>query len=205
MLTIYGKSNTRSLRITWLAEALGLDYQFHAIDMAAGEHRSDNYLKIHPGGKIPAITDDGLALTESGAILNYLADRYAPGQLIPNIATAERANFDRWSFFALSELEQPLWTIGKHKFVLPKDKRVKDVLPTAEWEYQKALTLLSEGLASKPYILGDQFSAVDILLLQTLQWGLAFGQDLPQDNLQAYFARGKERPAYKNAIAKEAA
>lgn len=203
MLTIYGISNSRSLRITWLAEELGLDYDFHSIDMAAGEHRNDAYLKIHPGGKIPAIIDDGLVLTESGAIINYLAERHAPNVLIPTVATAERAYFDRWSFFAISELEQPLWTIGKHKFALPKDQRVKAVIPTAEWEYQKALAILSEGLGTKSYILGEQFSAVDILLLHTLRWGLAFGQDLLQDNLQAYFQRGKSRPAYEKAIARE--
>ncbi len=204
MLTIYGKSNTRSLRVTWLAEELALDYQFHSVDMAAGEHHSEAYLKIHPGGKIPAITDEGLVLTETGAILNYLADKYGTGTLIPEVATAARADYDRWCFFALTELEQPLWTLGKHKFVFPKDKRVSEVIPVAEWEYQKALVLFSEGLGSQNYILGDTFSAVDILLLQTLQWGLAFGQELPQANLQAYFARAKERPAYQRAKAREA-
>ncbi|NRA42768.1 MAG: glutathione S-transferase family protein [Pseudomonadales bacterium] len=204
MLSIYGKPNTRSLRVTWLAEELALDYQFIALDMAAGEHRTEAYLKIHPGGKIPAIRDDELVLTESGAILNYLADKYAAGRLIPAIATAERAQYDRWSFFALSELEQPLWTIGKHKFVLPKARRVRDVLPTAEWEYQQALQLLADGLAAKPYILGDGFSAADILLLQTLQWGVAFGQPLAQENLQAYLQRGQQRPAYQRALAREA-
>ncbi len=204
MLTIYGKSNTRSLRITWLAEELALDYKFQTIDMAAGEHHSESYLTIHPGGKIPAITDSELTLTESGAIINYLADKHAAGILIPPIATAERANYDRWSFFAMSELEQPLWTIGKHKFVFPKERRIKAVLPSAEWEYQKALVLLSDGLAANDFILGSQFTAVDILLLQTLQWGLAFGQALPQQNLQAYMERGKGRSAYQRAVEKEA-
>ncbi len=104
----------------------------------------------------------------------------------------------------MSELEQPLWTIGKHKFALPKEQRVKDVIPSAQWEYQQALTLFSEGLGNSPYILGESFSAVDILLLQTLQWGLAFQQDLTQDNLVAYFARGTARPAYQRAIEAEA-
>ena len=205
MLNIYGKSQTRSLRATWLAEEMNLEYEFHSVDMAAGEHHSEAYLKIHPGGKIPAISDDGIVLTETGAILNYLADKYAYEQLIPAVATAARAEHDRWCYFAISELEQPLWTIGKHKFVFPKEQRVKAVIPSAEWEYQKALALLSDGLGSKPYILGDAFSAVDILLLQTLQWGLAFSQELAQANLQDYFARAKERPAYQRAVAREAA
>lgn len=205
MLTIYGIANSRSLRITWLAEELGLDYDFYSVDLAGGEHRTDEYLAIHPGGKVPAINDDGLILTETGAILNYLADKHAPGRLIPEIATAARAQHDRWSFFAMSELEQPLWTMGKHKFALPKEQRVKEIRPTAEWEYQKALALLSDGLGDQAYILGDEFSAVDILLLQTLRWGLAFGQPLPQANLQAYFERGKSRPAYQAAVDREAA
>ncbi|CAH0992607.1 Glutathione S-transferase GST-6.0 [Sinobacterium norvegicum] len=205
MLTIYGHTNTRSLRTTWLAEELGLDYQFQQVNLAEGEHKGEAHRRIHPGGKIPAIADNGFTLTESGAIANYLADKYAPGKLTPPFATAERALYDRWCYFALCELEQPLWNIGKHKFVLPKEHRVKEIMPTAAWEYQQALALLSDGLGQQQYILGDQFSAADILLLQTLQWGAAFGQALNQQNLQDYLARGQARPAYQRALAKETA
>ncbi len=204
MLTIYGTPKSRSLRITWLAEELGLEYDYYALNFAEGEHRGDAFLAINSGGKVPAITEGEHTLTESGAIINYLADKHAPGKLIPPVASIERAEFDRWSFFAISELEQPLWTMGKHKFALPRDQRIKEIFPTAEWEYQKALALLSEGLGSNDYILGEQFSAVDILLLQTLKWGQAFGQDLPQANLKAYYERGTSRPAYEKAVAREA-
>ncbi|ROS01148.1 glutathione S-transferase [Sinobacterium caligoides] len=204
MINIYGHPHTRSFRITWIAEELALDYLFHRVELAKGEHKSEDYRRLHPGGKIPAITDDidgikEISLSESGAIVNYLADRYGSEQLIPSPGSPQRGSHDQWCYFALTELEQPLWSIGKHKFALPKEQRIKAMLETAGWEYQQALALLSSGLGDNNYILGSQFSPADILLAQTLRWGLAFKQPLPQQNLQDYFQRCSQRPGFIKA------
>jgi len=199
MIKIYGFANTRSFRITWMAEELGVNYDFVKVDFMKGENKSAEYLAVHPGGKIPAIEDNGLVLTESGAMINYLGDHYSSNTVVPAPGTRERALYDQWCFFAMTELEQPLWNIGKHKFVFPVERRIPAMLEVGAWEYQTALALLSDGLGDNDYILGDDFTGADILLAHTLGWGLAFKQPLEQQNLKDYFARCSSRPAYIKA------
>ena len=205
MIKLYGLPRSRSTRITWLLEELGLDYEYIALSPDQKGLKSPEYLTINPGGKVPSIVEDGVTLTESGAITTYLADKHTNSGLIPGAGTTQRAHYDRWSYFALCELEQPLWTIGKHTFVLREDKRVPAVIPTAQWEFQHALKLFSEGLGDKPYILGDDFQAVDILLGHTLFWAMSFKQDIPQENLKAYALRLQGREALQRAKAREEA
>lgn len=205
MITVYGFPNTRSTRITWLLEELGEDYQYHLIDFMQGEHKSAEFLAINPAGKVPAIKLDDLLMTESGAIVSHLADSFADGGLIPAVGTMQRARYEQWSYFVLCELEQALWTMGKHRFALPEALRVAAVITTAEWEFQQALSLLSEGLGDGDYLLGEQFSAVDILAAHTLMWAEAFKQPIAQANLQAYLQRCMQRPALLKAKQKEAA
>lgn len=204
MIKVYGYPNTRATRITWVLEELQEDYDYKLVNFAKGDQKSEEFLAANPAGKVPALQDGNLTLTESGAIVTYLADKFANKKLIPTPGSPERATFEQWSYFALCELEQPLWTLGKHRFALPKEQRVAGIFPTATWEFQQALTLLSSGLGTKNYILGNEFSAVDILLGHTLIWGLAFDQAVKQENLIAYHQRLSERPALASARAREA-
>ncbi len=202
MITVYGLPKSRSTRVLWALEEVQQDYTFIPLDFLKGEQLQPEYLRINPAGKVPALQHDDFVLTESAAIVNYVATEFGD-DLIPRNNNQLRAEYDRWCFFTLSELEQPLWTIGKHKFALPAEKRVPAVLETANWEHEKALGLLSQGLGEKTYILGDQFSGADILLGHTLRWGLAFKRPLPQQNLQDYLARLEARPALQAAVQRE--
>lgn len=199
MITVYGHPQTRSTRVTWLLEELGLDYQFVLVDFAKGGSYSEEFLRINPAGKVPAIVEGDLMMTESGAIVTYLSEKYSAGKLIPAPGTPERAVYEQWSYFVLCELEQGLWSLGKHRFALPKEQRVPGMLKTASWEFQKALKLFSLGLADKDYMLGDEFSAVDILLATTLSWAVAFNQPIELENVKAYHQRVIARPAFKAA------
>lgn len=205
MIKVYGSPNTRATRITWMLAELDQEYEYCCIDFKKGDNQSPMFLAINPAGKVPAFEDGDLLLLESAAIVAYLGDQNPDSTLVPLAGTAERALYDQWSYFVLCELEQPLWTIGKHRFALPKEYRCKDIFPTAQWEFQKALQLVSDALGDKPYLLGDRFTAVDILLGQTLLWGVAFEQVLEQENLQSYMNRVTSRPALKRAQDKEAA
>lgn len=205
MMKVYGFPNSRSTRITWMLEELAQEYEFCLVDFNKGEPQSPEYLAINPAGKVPAFSDGDFLMLESAAIVAYLGDKYPESGLVPTAGTHARALYDQWSYFTLCELEQPLWTIGKNKFALPEDQRCPSIFPTAQWEFQKALRLFSEGLGDKPYILGDQFTAVDILLGQTLMWGTAFKQPIEQENLQAYLKRVASREALGRARAKEGA
>jgi glutathione S-transferase len=205
MITVFGFPQTRSRRITWMLEELEQDYEFRLVDFNKGESKSPEYLAINPAGKVPAMQDDDLLLTESAAIITYLGDKFPKKGLVPNAGTAERGKFGQWSYFALCELEQPLWTMGKHRFALPEERRVPAVLETAEWEFQRALALLEQGLGDNQYILGEKFCAADILLGHTLIWGVNFKQAVEQKNLQDYVQRLRERKALARAISKEEA
>jgi glutathione S-transferase len=205
MIKVYGFPQTRSRRITWMLEELDQDYEFKLVDFNKGESKSPEFLAINPAGKVPAMKDGELLLTESGAIVTYLGDKFPEKGLVPAAGTAERGKFEQWAFFALCELEQALWTMGKHRFALPKEQRVPAVLETAAWEFQRALELLEQGLGDNQYILGDDFCAADILLGHTLIWGINFKQTVEQANLQQYVQRLRERDALARAIAKEEA
>lgn len=204
MIKVYGYPNTRSLRITWLLEELGMDYDYRCIDMSKGEARSPEYLAINPSGKVPALEHDGATLTESAAIVNYLASLQPDAELIPS-TLYRRSLYDQWCFFAVAELEQPLWTIAKAKFALPKEQRCPDIIATAQWEFQKALGLLSQGLGDHDYMVEGHFTAADILLGHSLFWGMAFKQPIDQENLKAYIGRLGVRPALAAARAREQA
>ncbi len=194
MIKVYGMARSRSSRVLWALEEAGLDYDFIKVDFAKGEQRDAAFLALNPAAKVPVFVHDDLVLTESGAILNYIATQFSPN-LIPRNAI-DRAHYDRWCYFAISELEQGLWTLAKHTFALSKDLRVDQIKPTAQWEYQQALKILSQGLGDKTYILGDRFSMADVLICQVLKWGVDFKQRLNQDNLKAYIERMSQRDAF---------
>ena len=199
---VYGIASSRSTRVLWALEEANQNYEFVSVDMRSGEHLSESYKTLNPGSKVPVLKHGDFVVTESGAIVNYVAREFAP-HLIPTTNNLALASYERWCLFALTELEQPLWTMGKHKFALPAEHRVTEIFPTAQWEHQQALRLFSQGLSDKPFILGDDFSGADILLGHTLFWGLAFKQPLEQQNLIDYVQRLKGRSALQRAAQKE--
>ena len=203
MITLYGSPNTRATRIAWMLEELGQDYDYKVIELGKVQSDHPEYLDVNPAAKVPAIRDGDFTLTESAAIINYLGDKFPDQNLVPPHGSDLRARHDQWSFFAISELEQPLWNMVKHRFALPKERRVREILSTANWEYQKVLGLLADGLGENEYILGEHFYGVDILLGHCLRWGVAFKQPLEQANLQAYLERLSLRPALGRAQTRE--
>ncbi|MFC4700339.1 glutathione S-transferase family protein [Glaciecola siphonariae] len=203
MIKIFSYPATRGVRITWACEELGLDYDYNVVNLYKGEHKQPAYLAITPTGKVPAIQDGDLVLAESGAIVTYLADKAQ--KLIPTVPSAERALFDQCMYFVLTELEQPLWTMAKHKFAYPEEKRIEQVVGLGQWEFEKALNIFSDLLGDKTYLLGDDFSVVDIIAGHTLSWAQGFKQNLGQENVAKYAARVLERPALARAREKEQA
>src|SRR5262245_34371738 len=169
-MKVFGYPATRSARVVWTLEEAKAAYEYVHVNLLTGEARQATYLGINPGGKVPALSDGELTLTESGAICMYIADKYPAAKLAPLPATRERALFHRWCLFALTELEQPLWTLSKHVFVLPEKYRVPAILDTARYEFVRAAGVLAKGLGDREFIVGDTFSVADILLANTLNW-----------------------------------
>lgn len=196
MIKLYGNPRSRSNRVHWTLEELGGPYEFYELDFSKGDHRSPFFLELNPAGKIPALQDGDFVLTESGAICNYLAEKFPAKNLIPKSGTRERGIYDQWLMFVLTELEQPLWTAGKHRFALPKDKRLPAIEETARWEFSRAVKLLSQGLGDHEYLAGDHFSVVDILTAHTLRWAKGFKFDLEYANVETLLERLEQRPAF---------
>lgn len=203
MLKVMSYPGTRGVRITWACEELDLDYDYQIIDLYRGEHRKPAYLSLTPTGKVPAIQDGDLVLAESGAIVTYLADK--AHKLIPACGTAERAIFEQAMYFVLTELEQPLWTMAKHKFALDEDRRIPEAIALGQWEFKKALSIFSDMLGDKIFITGSEFTVADVIAGHTLSWAQGFKLDLPQDNVKAYAQRVLTRPALETARTKEKA
>lgn len=204
MPILYGAARSRSTRIAWLLEELGVDWEWQPLDFAAGEHRSPAFLAINPGGKVPALRDGSLVLSESLAIARYLCARHPEAGLLPAEGTAAGARVDQWLAFVLSELEQPLWTRAKHTFALPKDWRVAAVRETADKELARAARVATAMLGEGPYAVGADFTVADIFLGHTCLWARAFGQGASLGPaLDAYADRVLARPALARAGARE--
>jgi glutathione S-transferase len=193
MLKIYSYPQTRGLRVVWACKELGIEYDYKLVNLYKGEHKQADYLALTPSGKVPLIVDENrddgerVVIAESGAILTYLADKQ--GRLIPKQNSSLRAQYEEMMYFLLTELEQPLWTLAKHDFALPEDKRISQVSETAKWEFAKALKVFSKMLADKPYVLGEEFSVADIIAGQIMSWAKGSKLDLLHDNVNAYADR----------------
>ena len=203
MIQLYGSGPSRSFRALWALEESGLGYDYFHTKIGQpieGGTRHASYLANNAQGKVPTLLDGELTLTESAAIVSYIASLVPDKQLIPT-DPALKAKYDEFCYFVLSDLEQPLWTTGKHKFVLPEEHRVEAVLKTARWEFKRSLKALDSYMEGHEFVIGDQFTGADILLAQTIHWAIRFEFDVPQV-YQDYRNTMYQRPACLRAIEK---
>ncbi|MFZ5557485.1 MAG: glutathione S-transferase family protein [Pseudomonadota bacterium] len=204
-LTLYGCPNTRSLRAAWALEEAGAEYAYVPVALLKGEGRKPAYLRVNPGGKVPALTVGDTVLTESAAIVTWVGDRYPGSGLTPPAGTLERARHDQWCAFAVAELEQPLWTIAKHRFALPRERRLPAIEETAVREFGLACRVLAHGLKDQTHIFGQRFDGADILLAHTLAWARSARVPVLPESLLEYADRCLARPAAARAMQREAA
>lgn len=170
MLQLFGRGQSRSFRALWALHeaAVAFDYVEVDAEMAA----SAMYLALNPQGKVPTLTDGTLTLTESAAMVNYAATLGGTA-LVPVDARA-RAAYDDLCYFVMTDFEQPLWTIGKHRFALPEAQRKEAILDTAAWEFQKSQTALLTRLGGRTHAVGEAFTMADVLLAHTINWAERF-------------------------------
>lgn len=201
MITLYSFPQSRSLRVSWTLEELGLEYQCQHIALDKGKGQTAEHLARHPDGKVPVIEDGDVHLFESAPICRYLAEKYGDGTLLPNDLAA-RAQVDQWLSFIVTEIEQPLWNQAKHTFALPEEKRVPAILPVCAWEIQRALGALERRYNGQENLVGDTFTLADLFLAHTLSWAVSMKHRLPEA-LLAYRERHTQRPAMARATARE--
>lgn len=203
-MKLYGCANSRSLRALWALEQAGASYDYEPIDLFRGEGRSPAFLAVNPGGKVPVLVDGAMTLTESFAIITYLGEKFPESRLVPATLPA-RAEYWRWCSFVVTELEQPLWTIARHRFILPKPQRLPQIEPLQVADFAAAATLLADALEAQEYVLKDGFSGADILAGHTLAWACSARVLLGSDVLEAYLDRLNAHPALARARDRERA
>jgi glutathione S-transferase len=205
MLKLYGCPNTRSMRVAWALEEAGADYDYEPVILRKGEGRRPSFLRVNPSGKVPVLVDGDLVLSESAAICTYVGDLFPASRLTPAWGSADRGRYNQWMAFAIAEFEQPLWTIHKHRFALPKELRLPAVEEAAKWEFGRACRVLEKGLGDSAFIVGDHFTAADIMLAHIIAWANSTGIQMDSPVLQSYADRLLARPALERAHAREAA
>ncbi len=191
---------TRSIRARWALQELGVAFEAVTINLLAGENRSSAFLKINPAGKVPVLVDGDVVLTESIAIVLYLAEKYPERRLIPT-DLAERAQLNRWLLFTTTELEQPLWRITRHTRLYPEDKRLPGEVALARDEFTAMAGILEEHMNARTFVMGDTVTVADFVLGYTLDWAKLINllDGLPR--LEAYLERMYARPRAPMRIA----
>lgn len=201
-MKLYGSRNSRSLRCVWALEEAGAEYEYQRVWMLKGEGHSPAFKAINPAGKIPVLKDGAMTLTESMAIVQYVADKFPDAQLLPENPVA-RAQVHRWVYYAVTEVEPHLWAVAQHRFALPEDKRVPALEPTTVWQLERSLRPIEKALVVQPFVAGDAFSMADIVVFHCLVWALSAKLEGVGEAGLAYIERLKTRPAYHRAIERE--
>lgn len=202
MLKVYHAPNTRSIRVLWLLEELGVAYDKVTVEFTPAYLQSAEHLAVHPLGKLPAIDDEGLILNESGAIVQYILAKHAGSHLEPKLGTPVYGTYLQWLHFAEAAFMPPLSNYMQHTFRKPKEERVASVAADATAALNKVLDVLNTKLEGKDFICGSEFTAADVMLGYDLHLAnlVRFNfEDRP--NVKAYFERLKTRPAYQKALA----
>lgn len=204
-VTLFHSPQTRSSGVLTLLEELGADYELHVLNMKKNEQRGAAYLAINPMGKVPAIMHNGALVTEQVAIYTYLADMYPEAGITPMIGDSLRGPYLRWMAFYGSCFEPAFIDKSLNREPAPASR-------SAYGSLDDVWGAVTGQLAKGDYMLGEKFTAVDVLWGSALNWMTMFGLAPETPVVRAYIDRIKARPAVARAgkidadlVAKQAA
>jgi glutathione S-transferase len=196
-VTLFHSPQSRSGGALALLEELGADYELHVLNLRPGDQRKPEYLAVNPMGKVPAIVHDGVVVSEQGAVYAYLADLHPEAGLAPAIGDRLRGPYLRWLFFYGSSFEPALVDRA-----LKREPAPPSTCPYGD--YETMLKTLTDQLAHGPFLLGERFTAADVLWGSALRWTTMF-KLVPESPVTAgYIARVTARPAFARAAAIDA-
>ncbi|QRG08364.1 glutathione S-transferase family protein [Xanthobacter dioxanivorans] len=198
MLKLYWAPNSRAFRILWLLEEAGLPYELVHVDIRGGAQDDPAYRAINPMGKVPALADGDARICEGGAICAYVAERAPQAGLAPAVGDPLRARYLQWLFFSVACME-PGFLQKMMGITLPK--------ATAGWgSFDLVMEVVEKAVDPGPYLLGDRFSAADVMLGTDLWYGIHLLKVItPTPAVAAYVQRCTSRPAFRRAEELEAA
>jgi len=191
-MKLFWAPQTRSMRAIWMLEEVGVDYDMELVNIPADDRKdSGEFLAASPMGKVPAIVDGDAAMSESAAICIYLADRYGEGDLAPAVDDALRGKFLYWTIYTPAVIEPAM----SEKFNNIEPNRGR-----SGWgDFDLMISIFDEGLTNKEWILGDRFSAADVMLGSSAVFLRQFDMLPDTRNIGDYADRCQARPAFQKA------
>ncbi len=191
MITIYHAPGTRSIRVIWLCEELQIPYEVVTVDFSAAYRATPEWRKLNPVGKVPAMTDDDVSMFESGAMVDFILERYGKGRLRPAPGTPDSARYLQWSWFAEATFARPLGDIAQHTIVKPEAERLPAMVADGRVRALACLDALEAAVPNGAYLVNRAFSAADIMMGYTLILARRFNvlTKTNYPNVNAYMAR----------------
>lgn len=199
-MKLYFAPRTRATRPRWLLEELGVPYELVELDLSKGENKQLPYLRIHPLGKVPALVDGDVTVIESTAICMYLADKYPEKKLAPPVGTAARAAYYQWMVFGGASLEPHVAEYANHTQFLPEEKRNPEIAAKAKENALAAIKAVEHAMLGKMYLVGEKFSAADIVLGSAMRWAESLKLLTDAPDLQSWLYELKSHAAFKKAM-----
>jgi glutathione S-transferase len=203
MIEIYHVPGTRGVRPIWLCAELGVDYRVIDVDFSASYRSSPEWRRMNPVGKVPVMVDtdaDGLMFFESGAMVQYLLDLFDQGSLEPERGSPDHALYLQWSWFAEATFARPLGEIVNHLREFPGEQKSEAAIEEMRNRARLCLHALTPQLKQRDYIVGDRFSAADIMLGYSVMLATKYLPEPLPNEVADYWNRLSERPAYKLAF-----
>jgi glutathione S-transferase len=198
-LKLYHAIPSRSSIARWMLEETGESYNVHLLSLQKGENRVPPYLAVNPMGKVPALDHDGTIITEAAAICAYLADTFPKAGLNVPVGDKRRGPYLKWLFFGPSCVEP---AVTDRAFPRKEEAR-RGMLGYGE--YDTVMDVLAKAVGPGPHILGEQFTAADVVIGSGLRWGMMFKLIPERPEFTAYVGRLSQRPAFKRVQEKDAA
>jgi glutathione S-transferase len=196
-LTLYHAARSRSSITLWMLEELGEPYDIALIKLSAGENLKLDYLAINPMGKVPALKHRDAIITEVAAICAYLADEFLEKKLNVAIGTPRRGVYLKWLFFGPGCLEQAM--IDR---AAPRKEQAKRGM-LGYGDFDTTMNVVAEAVEKGPWLMGEQFTAADVVIGATIRWGTIFKLIPERKEFLDYSARIAARPAAQRAEAKD--
>jgi glutathione S-transferase len=187
-LVFYYAPRSRSSIVAWMLEELGVPYRLALLNLQKGEHKTPNYLAINPMGKVPAIKLGETVVTEAAAICCYLADEFPEAGLAPAIGDPARGSYLRWLFYSPGCVEPAMTDKSFQRPPVPAST-------VGYGDFDTVMKVLVEAVSKGDFLLGDRFSAADVVLGSTIRYGMMFEAFPRLPEFEAYSARLAARPA----------
>ena len=194
-LTLYHAAPSRSSIVRWMLEELGEPYDLHVLKLAAGEQHAPEYRAVNPMGKVPALRHGDIVVTEAAAICTYLADEFPHARLNVPIGDPRRGRYLKWLFFAPACIEPAITDRAFPRQEQPNRSTL------GYGEFDTVMKVVAEAVEPGPYLMGEQFTAADVVVGSTLRWGMMFDLVPKGPEFVAYGSRLEQRPALQRATA----